>query len=57
LPVMRDASVRVMGTSAVVTYTRVEGDKKDVFNETRVWQLIQGRWKHVHMHRSPSHYK
>lgn len=21
--------------------------------ETRVWQRIEGRWKHVHFHRSP----
>jgi hypothetical protein len=23
------------------------------YEETRVWQLQEGRWRHVHFHRSP----
>jgi calcium/calmodulin-dependent protein kinase (CaM kinase) II len=51
--------VRVMGDAAVVSYVRlVQGiDEERRFmttacEETRVWQRQNGRWRHVHFHRS-----
>jgi calcium/calmodulin-dependent protein kinase (CaM kinase) II len=52
--------VRLLGSdAAVVSYVRLvqklDGDGTPVtsaFEETRVWQRIQGEWKHVHFHRS-----
>jgi calcium/calmodulin-dependent protein kinase (CaM kinase) II len=51
--------VRVMGDAAVVTYVRViqsagpDGvPQSAAFAETRVWQRQDGRWRHVHFHRS-----
>jgi ketosteroid isomerase-like protein len=51
--------VRMMGDVAVVAYTRLiqrvgpEGDSVTVATtETRIWQRQQGRWRHVHFHRS-----
>ncbi len=54
--------VRLMGDdAAVVSYVRlaqrVDDQGRSVterFEETRVWQRIDGRWKHVHFHRSAS---
>ena len=51
--------VRVMGDVAVVSYVRLD-QRLDTggapitvaFDETRVWQKQDGRWKHVHFHRS-----
>jgi hypothetical protein len=52
-------NVRVMGDAAVVSYVRLtqrcDADGKPVVSrceETRVWQRIEGRWWHVHFHRS-----
>ena len=52
--------VRLMGEVAVVTYIRLNQrvgpdvvPRTSGFAETRVWQLRQGAWKHVHFHRSP----
>jgi calcium/calmodulin-dependent protein kinase (CaM kinase) II len=53
--------VRLMGQdAAIVSYVRLiqkieaaSGDPVSVaFDESRVWQRIQGEWKHVHFHRS-----
>jgi calcium/calmodulin-dependent protein kinase (CaM kinase) II len=51
--------VRVMGDAAVVSYLRlnqrVDADGRPTtaaVEETRVWQKIDGRWRHVHFHRS-----
>jgi calcium/calmodulin-dependent protein kinase (CaM kinase) II len=51
--------VRVAGDMAVVTYVRLiqragpDGvAHSSVFEETRVWQRLDGRWRHVHFHRS-----
>jgi calcium/calmodulin-dependent protein kinase (CaM kinase) II len=51
--------VRLMGDVAVVTYARLvqkldhEGRPSTTTSvETRVWQRIDGRWLHVHFHRS-----
>jgi ketosteroid isomerase-like protein len=51
--------VRVMGDAAVVAYVRlIQGIGEQgqpfttAFEETRVWQRQNGRWKHVHFHRS-----
>ena len=56
---MTSPHVRVMGDAAVVSYVRLtqrcgaEG-KPTVSRceETRVWQRIEGQWRHVHFHRS-----
>jgi calcium/calmodulin-dependent protein kinase (CaM kinase) II len=52
--------VRVLGDSAVVAYVRhvqrlgPDGLATTVSHaETRVWQRREGRWRHVHFHRSP----
>ena len=52
--------VRVLGDVAVISYTRLvqrigtEGAPVTVAHaETRVWQRREGRWRHVHFHRSP----
>ncbi len=56
---MTSPHVRVMGDAAVVSYVRLtqrcDGDGHPVVSrceETRVWQRIAGRWRHVHFHRS-----
>jgi calcium/calmodulin-dependent protein kinase (CaM kinase) II len=53
--------VRLLGEAAVVTYVRlnqrVGADGvpfTSAFEETRVWQRRDGRWRHVHFHRSAS---
>ena len=52
--------VRVMGDVAVLSYFRLTQvhDEQARFSsagteETRVWQKQDGKWKHVHFHRSP----
>lgn len=53
--------VRMLGNdAAIVCYTRLvqkvgpEGTAVTVAStETRVWQRREGKWKHVHFHRSP----
>ncbi len=57
---MTGTSVRLMGEGAVITYARlvqrVDGDGKPITAtsmETRVWQKREGKWKHVHFHRTP----
>jgi len=54
-------NVRVMGEAAVVCYVRVNQSagpdgvpQSTSFAETRVWQKQDGRWRHVHFHRSPA---
>lgn len=56
---MASPHVRVMGDVAVVSYARLvqslgESDSPvtSIYEETRVWQLQDGRWRHVHFHRS-----
>ena len=51
--------VRVMGDAAVVCYARLvqrlggDGQPQTLATtETRVWQRREGRWRHVHFHRS-----
>ncbi len=53
-------NVRLMGDVAVVVYQRlvqrVGPDGQPVTTaaaETRVWQRREGRWRHVHFHRTP----
>ncbi len=56
---MASPHVRVMGDAAVVSYVRLtqvldaagSPVTKEV-QETRVWQLAGGKWRHVHFHRS-----
>ncbi len=58
---MASPHVRMLGSdAALVAYVRlvqkIGGDDKPVTvatQETRLWQRIDGRWKHVHFHRSP----
>ena len=56
---MASPHVRIMGEVAVVSYVRLNqrigGDGAPLtrtVEETRVWQRQNGRWKHVHFHRS-----
>jgi calcium/calmodulin-dependent protein kinase (CaM kinase) II len=56
---MAASKVRIMGEVALLTYVRLVQYLDDAgapvtshFEETRVWQLQDGRWKHVHFHRS-----
>lgn len=50
--------VRILGDVAVVTYVRLNqrvtpnGPVIAAFEETRIWHLRDGRWRHVHFHRS-----
>ena len=50
--------VRLMGDVAVATYVRLvqsvgpEGPATTASDETRVWQRLEGAWRHVHFHRS-----
>jgi ketosteroid isomerase-like protein len=51
--------VRVIGDAAIITYVRLNqrtvADGSPIsaaVEETRVWQKNDGRWKHVHFHRS-----
>lgn len=57
---MVEPAVRILGDVAVLAYVRLvqkvgtDGQPVTVASsETRVWQRIEGRWKHVHFHRSP----
>jgi calcium/calmodulin-dependent protein kinase (CaM kinase) II len=59
LTTMCAPNVRVMGDVAVIAYVRLNqrlsADRTPVttgFMETRVWQRQNGRWRHVHFHRS-----
>jgi calcium/calmodulin-dependent protein kinase (CaM kinase) II len=52
--------VRLLGDVAVVTYVRLsQGINPEglphtaAHDETRVWHRRDGRWRHVHFHRSP----
>lgn len=56
---MSSPKVRLMGDVAVVTYVRLVQTLDDAgapvtssHEETRVWQMQQGKWQHVHFHRS-----
>ena len=51
--------VRIMGDVAIVAYVRlIQRTNSDgtpttqAFEETRVWQRTDGRWRNVHFHRS-----
>lgn len=57
---MSSPKVRLMGEVAVVTYVRLVQHLDDSgapatshYEETRVWERQDGRWRHVHFHRSP----
>jgi calcium/calmodulin-dependent protein kinase (CaM kinase) II len=56
---MASPRVRLMGDMAVVTYVRLnqrqaaDGSPATTgVSETRIWQRQDGRWRHVHFHRS-----
>jgi calcium/calmodulin-dependent protein kinase (CaM kinase) II len=55
-----EPEVRVIGDVAVVCYVRLtqrsdeSGVSTSAFEETRIWQKQDGRWRHVHFHRSPA---
>ncbi len=58
---MTGTHVRVMGEGAVLSYVRLTqyldaagAPQTSRVEETRVWQKVGGRWKHVHFHRSTS---
>jgi Calcium/calmodulin dependent protein kinase II association domain len=51
--------VRILGNVAVVAYVRLtqrtgtDGKMETVVcEESRVWQRVEGKWRHVHFHRS-----
>jgi calcium/calmodulin-dependent protein kinase (CaM kinase) II len=58
---MASPRVRLLGNdAAVIAYVRLvqrlgpdDTPKTAAVEETRVWQRIDGKWKHVHIHRSP----
>jgi calcium/calmodulin-dependent protein kinase (CaM kinase) II len=59
---MVSPDVRLMGDAAVLTYVRLDQRQgadglptTTATEETRVWQRQEGRWKHVHFHRSRPH--
>ena len=52
--------VRIMGDAAIVCYVRLTqatdaggAPSTRAVEETRVWHKQNGKWKHVHFHRSP----
>ena len=56
---MASPKVRILGDVAVVSYVRLDqrldaggAPATTAYDETRVWQNQEGRWKHVHFHRS-----
>src|SRR6516162_2696823 len=56
---MCNPHVRLMGDVAVIAYMRLvqrigpDGNAVTLGNaETRIWQRRDGRWRHVHFHRS-----
>lgn len=56
---MASPHVRMMGDVALVCYTRLTqvydasgGAVTKSVEETRLWQKIAGKWKHIHFHRS-----
>ncbi len=56
---MSSPHVRIMGDVAVISCVRVNqrltGDGSPVIKtvaETRIWQRKDGRWRHVHFHRT-----
>lgn len=58
---MASPRVRLMGDVAVVCYVRLVqsldtggAPVTSHYEETRVWQMQQGKWQHVHFHRSPA---
>lgn len=57
---MCSPKVRIMGDVAVITYVRLNQRAAadgtpftTAFAETRIWHCRDGRWRHVHFHRSP----
>jgi hypothetical protein len=58
---MASPRVRLLGNdAALITYVRLvqrlgpdDNPKTTSVEETRVWQRIDGHWRHVHIHRSP----
>jgi hypothetical protein len=48
--------VKVLGKSATISYIRTVGNPESknvqIFNESRIWNLVQGQWKQVHIHKS-----
>jgi ketosteroid isomerase-like protein len=57
---MASPKVRLMGDVALVACVRLVQSLNDSgapvtshTQETRVWQMQQGKWQHVHFHRSP----
>jgi calcium/calmodulin-dependent protein kinase (CaM kinase) II len=56
---MSSPHVRLMGDAAVVSYVRLNQRVSPsgeptvaAIEETRVWQRVDGKWRHVHFHRS-----
>ena len=59
--ILASPRVWLLGDAAVVAYVRLNQragadgvPRETAFAETRVWQRRDGRWRHVHFHRSPA---
>ena len=57
---MAEADARVIGDVAIVAYVRLVqtldaagAPVTSHYDETRIWQRQNGRWRHIHFHRSP----
>lgn len=57
---MASPKVRIIGDCAVIAYVRLVQSldaggvpQTSQFDETRIWRLEDGQWRHVHLHRSP----
>ena len=59
---MASPRVRLLGNdAALITYVRLvqrlgsdDAPKTTSVEETRIWQRVAGKWRHVHIHRSPA---
>ena len=57
---MCSPQIRVMGDVAIIAYVRLNqratsdgaNPTTSGYEETRIWQRQNGKWKHVHFHRS-----
>ena len=51
--VMTSPHVRFFGKSAVISYSRLirTAQAVEVVQETRVWQVIAGKWRQTHLQR------
>ncbi len=52
--------IRIIGDVGIIAYVRLVQKLSDgkpttsAMEETRIWHRQNGKWKHVHFHRSPA---